>query len=280
MSMASCSSFVRMPSSRAASSRSCSAPRVGVRTSARRLRRRPISARMRVRSASRAVGTDKSVCATLVRLTATINTATTTALCARRRFAQCMLGRLLLRLFFRRSLAARGQVADLYFDDEPLVMIRPYFADDAVLRQRHPAPLCHFLQRGLVILKEEVLLVDGLEIGRKHSLDETSHGLDPAVEVDRRQHGLEEVGQQRVLLPAAGLLFTDSEEKNVSHAVGTRLLGKARGADEIGLHLRKRSLVELWKTAEKKVADDEAENGVAEEFKSLVVSQGVVLRLV
>src|SRR5258708_39996804 len=118
---------------------------------------------MRMRSASRGA----SECA-VVRLIAMISAAAMT-LCAWRRFAQCMLGRLLLRLFFRRPLAARGQVADLHLDDEPLVVVRPHLADYAVLRQRHPPPLRQLLKPGLVFLKNKCLFDNRFQVWLKES---------------------------------------------------------------------------------------------------------------
>ena len=56
--------------------------------------------------------------------------------------------------------------------------------------------------------------------------------------------------------------------------------GKARGADEIRLHLRQRAFVELGEVAEEHVADHEAEHGVAEELEGLVVTRVLAPRFV
>src|SRR5437899_2195130 len=84
------------------------APRGCVRRSSRRVRRRAMSARIRARSALRAV----CECAVVRLMTST--SAAAMVLRVRRVIAQCMPGRLLLRLFFRRSLAARREAADLH----------------------------------------------------------------------------------------------------------------------------------------------------------------------
>src|SRR6185369_14781392 len=52
------------------------------------------------------------------------------------------------------------------------------------------------------------------------------------------------------------------------------------GADEVGLHLRQRSLVELGEVVEEEIADDEAEDGVAQELEGLVVASRFDLRFV
>src|SRR5947209_15416761 len=106
-----------------------------------------MSARMRARSALRAV----CECAAVMLMTST--NAAAMPLCVRREIAQCMPGRLLLRLFFRRPFAARREAADLHFDDKPFVVIRPDLAHHVVLRQRQATPLRQLLQRGFVILE-------------------------------------------------------------------------------------------------------------------------------
>src|SRR2546430_4465844 len=151
MSTASASSRVRMPSSRSASSSCCCALFCCERTASRRWRRRAMSARIRSRSVLRGVWAVRAK-------------KTMTAMKLRLELAQCMLRRLLLRLFLRRPLAAPREAPHLHLDDEALVVIGADLVDHAVLRQRQPLPLRQLLQRGLVIVEEEIVGVDAVDV--------------------------------------------------------------------------------------------------------------------
>src|SRR5207237_1031811 len=154
MSTASASSRVRMPSSRSASSSCCWAPFCCERTASRRWRRRTISPRMRSIWSAAAVP-PLSAPSKSGSMAAALHSST-----LRPKFPQGMLGRLLLRLFFRRPLAAPGEAPHLHLDDEALVVIGANLVDHVVLRQRQPFPLGLLLQRGLVIVEEELVGVD------------------------------------------------------------------------------------------------------------------------
>src|ERR1043165_4608899 len=268
------SSRERMPSSRSDSSSSGCAIFCCDLTISRRSRRRAISPRIfSIWSA-----------AALPPLSAKRNSGSMAAAVhkssLRRVLTQGLLRRLLLRLFLRRPFAARQQAPHLHLDDEALVVIGSDLIDDVVLRKRQPLPLRELLQRGLVIVEEEVVGVDALDVVAERSLDERARGLDAGVEIDRRDHRFEEVRQQRVLLPPARLLLADAEVDDLAHAVVARLGGEAGGAHEIRLDLRERPFIDRGKAMEEQVADDEAEDGVAEELERLVVADVALLRLV
>src|ERR1051325_11284264 len=263
----------RMPSSRSDSSSSRAADCACCRTPSSRARSFVISPRTRSRSLR---------CGTAG---AAMRTSRTSASARRlpiprRELRQRLLRRLLLRFFLRRSFAARGEAAELHFDDERLVVIGSDFGDDVVVGQLQSLRLGHLLQRGLVVLEEQVLLIDALDVVDERALDELPRGTDAAAEIDRRAEGFEEVREQRVFLAAAGFVFADAEENDVAHLVLVGLAGQARRADEIGLHFRERAFVELREVAEEEIADDEAEDGVAEELEGLVVADAVALGLV
>ena len=68
--------------------------------------------------------------------------------------------------------------------------------------------------------------------------DEAARGLDAAVEIDRGDQRLEAVGENRVLLPAAGLLLAAAEQHEPAEV---DLLGQPRQRrrrDDAGLDLR------------------------------------------
>src|SRR5471030_55819 len=117
---------------------------------------------------------------------------------------QRLSGGLLLRFLLRGALTACRQTApDLHFDDEALVVVRSDLVDYPVLRQLQTAALSQLLQGRLVIVKEQIVDIDRIEIALKCALHDSANGLHSAIEIDAGEHGLEEVGQQRILLPAA-----------------------------------------------------------------------------
>src|SRR5712691_2185605 len=263
----------RMSSSMPTSSSSRSAVCVCVRTSSSRCRSRAISPRMRSRSGFAAV----------CECPATIATSRTTASAAilpPRIVTQRMLGRLLLRLLFRRALAAGGSIADFHLDHESLVVIGAHFVDDVVFRKLQPLALCQLLERGLVVLEEKILRVDRIDIVSEGPFDQGASGIDSAVEIHSGDHRLEEIGQERFLVSPARLLLADAEVDDFSHAVVAPLCREAARAHQIRLHLREGPFVQRWKTPEQEVAHDESENGVAEKLEGLIVQDVVLPRLV
>ncbi len=105
-------------------------------------------------------------------------------------------GRLLLRFLLRRPLAPGRLAADLHLDDEALVVIRPLLCDDVVLREGVSAALCQLLQRGLVVVEEEIVFFDSVEIVLEGAFDEAPRRVDTAVEEDRRDGGFEQIREQ------------------------------------------------------------------------------------
>src|ERR1051325_1075078 len=268
------SSRVRMPSSRSASSSCCCALCCCDLMVSRRWRSRAISPRIFWIWSAAAVPP----------LSARSKSGSMAAALHKRSLRpilpQCMLGRLLLRLLLRRPLPAPGQAPDLHLHDEALVVIGADLADHRVLRQRQPLSLRQLLQRGLVVVEEEVVGVDALDVVAEGALDQRARRLDAGVEVDRRDDGLEQVRQERVLLPPARLLLADAEVDHVAHAVFARLRSEARRAHQVRLDLRERPFVELREALEEQIADDEAEHGVAEKLEGLVVADVILLGLV
>src|SRR5687767_3195258 len=279
---ASSSSLVRMPSSRSTSSSCRAADWAWRRTFSSRLRRLEISVRMRSRSERWAWTGVRATSATSASSAARGERREASGALAllAREFAQCMSGRLLLRFFLRRALAARGLRADLHLDHEPFVMIRPYLGHHVVVGQREPLRLRDFLQGRFVVLEEQILFVDRLDVLSERGFDHLARRIDSAVEIDRGDHRFEEIREQRVLPASARLLFADAEEDDLPHPVMRGLLRQARRADQIRLHLREGSFVERRKMAEEQIADDEAEHRIAEEFEGFVVADLEILRLV
>src|SRR5207237_8746025 len=98
--------------------------------------------------------------------------------------------------------------------------------------------LRRLLDRGLVIVKKQILDIDRLQIPDEGALDELSSRIDPPIEIDGGNHRLEQIGQQRLLPPSARFLLAHAEKDDLAHAVGAGFRGQAAGADEISLDLR------------------------------------------
>src|SRR5438093_2149577 len=175
-----------MSSSMLTSSSSCSAVCVFDRTSSSRLRSCVMSARIRSRSGLSATWE----CAVTI---ATSSTTIAAANLPPRIVTQRMPGSLLLRLLLRRSLAAGEVIPDFHFHDESLVVIGTDFVDDVVFRKLQTLPLSQLLQRGLVVVKEQIVFIDRFEIALERRFDQAPRRLDLAVEKNCGDDGLTNV---------------------------------------------------------------------------------------
>ena len=121
-------------------------------------------------------------------------------------------------------------------------------------------------------MEEKIFDIDRLEIAAERLFNEAPRRLDSSVQIDRGDHRFEQIRQQRLFPPPARLFLPHSQVNHLSHAVRLRFFRQTVGTHQIGLDLRERPFVELGKTLKKHVADDEAENGIAEELERLVIA--------
>jgi hypothetical protein len=91
-----------------------------------------------------------------------------------------------------------------------------------------------------------------------------------ALEVHRAEYGLERVGEDRRLLPAAGRGFALAEEQRLTQLETGSDLRQGGGAHDRGSDLGQLTFGQLGELVVDEVGDDEAENGVAQEFETLV----------
>ena len=100
---------------------------------------------------------------------------------------------------------------------------------------------------------------------------------EPAGQVDRADHRLHGVREDRGLVPAAGALLAAPEQQVVAQAERACDVGQRPHVDHGGPQLGELALRELRVRGVQRVRDHQAEHGVAEELEPLVVRQAAVL---
>src|SRR4051794_6147354 len=114
----------------------------------------------------------------------------------------------------------------------------------------------------------------------EQAVHERSGRVQATTEVHRPDQRLEGVGEDRVLLPAAGRLLPTAQEQVRADAAVTepaRDLGEGRHVDHRRPQLRQLALGEVRLAAVELVGDDQAEHRVAQELQALVGGQAAVL---
>ena len=96
-------------------------------------------------------------------------------------------------------------------------------------------------------------------------------------EVDRPDHRLDGVGQDRRLVAPPGGLLAPAEPDVLTQADRASDLGQRAGVDDGGAQLGQPALGEVGMGAVERLGDDHAEHGVAEELQPLVGGQPAVL---
>ena len=102
-------------------------------------------------------------------------------------------------------------------------------------------------------------------------MHERARRLQAAVEEGRADQRLERVGQDRRAQGAAAARLALAEAERLGQAELERGAIEAVFADEVGANARQVALVGVAEAVEQQARDDQAEDGVAEEFEALVV---------
>ena len=114
------------------------------------------------------------------------------------------------------------------------------------------------------------------------AMDEVADGFEAGVEcieIDGGDDGLCGVGQQGGLVAAPVLLGAFAEEEKLGEAEGFAEACHALAADQSGAHTGEFAFGAVRELAVEGFGDDEAEDGVAEEFELLVVGSGGIFVL-
>src|SRR5438552_15381885 len=176
-------------------------------------------------------------------------------------------GRRLLGLLLRAALARSVRAAaDIAAGEEALVVVEALVVDLVT---------GHVVEAGGQLL-EPALEVLPRPLGRlgdafAQQADDEAVGLRPApVEVDRGDQGLHDVGQDRGLLPPAGLVLALAEQQRRAHLELGGDLGQHDRVPDRGPHPRRLARGEVAVGPEDVVCDGQAEDGVAQELEALV----------
>jgi hypothetical protein len=119
------------------------------------------------------------------------------------------------------------------------------------------------------------------EVGAEGVLDEPPRDLEPAVEVEGRDHRLEGVRPKSALPPAPGLLLAASQNELEGKAQALGPGSEARRRHEVGPGLALQAFVPVGIPPMEEVRDHEPEDRVPEELEGLVVpdlSRGILVR--
>ena len=118
--------------------------------------------------------------------------------------------------FDRVAFALNAPVVPRNLDVKDSLMWRPERFNNRVTRSGPAFSLELFLQHGLVISVGSRKRIGGSQLVTQCMTDETSRCFQSAVLKNRARDRLEHVRQQRILLPAATLLFSASEPQKLA----------------------------------------------------------------
>jgi hypothetical protein len=153
------------------------------------------------------------------------------------------------------------------------------FGYDRVIREGLEPFLAELLDLGLVIRRT----AGGLDLPDcvlEEPDDERSGRTDSAVKIELCDKGFETVGEERVLVPSAGLLFASSQQQVFAEADLPSHGCKGRLAYHGGTETGKISLGGCGKGAHQTLAYHEVQDGVPQELHPLIVfGQAVFVRV-
>ena len=100
--------------------------------------------------------------------------------------------------------------------------------------------------------------------------DELTRGAEAAIQVDRSDHGLVQVGEDRARQRFAVQAAADPGALGEPDAFGRS--GEGLPRDDLGLHLGQRAFGVAGTVPEERLGDHEIEDGVAQELHALIVA--------
>jgi hypothetical protein len=115
-------------------------------------------------------------------------------------------------------------------------------------------------------------LLDGL--AHNEAADKFADGLEAAVEEESADDGLHGVGEHGAFAAKAAAVFAAAEAEKIAEPDGRGYFGHVLSADQLGANAGQFALMPLGMKKEECFADDEAKDGVAEEFEAFVVAEG------
>jgi hypothetical protein len=109
--------------------------------------------------------------------------------------------------------------------------------------------------------------------------DEGAGRGETAVEVESSDDGFERVGKKSRLSAAAALFFPAAKKKERAEIDASCDFAEMVAADERGTEASEFTFARGWKSAEERLGDGEAKDGVADELELFVVGAGIGERL-
>jgi len=141
---------------------------------------------------------------------------------------------------------------------------------DSVARDLEPARLEPLLQFGLGVLAP-AREIRGLDDLSEQPLHQAACRVEAAVLERRADQRLERVGEDRCALRAAAARLAFAEPQQLGQSELKRHPVQAVFADEVGADAGQIAFVGAAEALEQQARDDEAQDGIAEEFEALVV---------
>ncbi len=125
------------------------------------------------------------------------------------------------------------------------------------------------MQNGLVVQPIELAGSD-FEPFAEQPRDQRLRGFHPTVEIDRTEHRLERVGQDRRLLPTAGGVLTLAQQQPLAQADRLGHFGQRSGVHHALAKVGELALGKIAVTPIGDLGDDPSEHRIAEELEAFV----------
>src|SRR5262245_37984089 len=183
----------------------------------------------------------------------------------------------LLGLFLRASFAvAIRTVTDEDRREEQLRVVGSFVAHDVAGAPKH-ARRRRFLESRLEVAaaRSGRRFGDALFQPPQHQI---TRGLEPLVEIDRREHCFQRVGQDRLLRSTSGRVFALAQQQVIAEPQLASELREDTGVHHSRAHLRELAFGEVREVLVHVMRHDESEDRVAEELQPLVRLRFTVLR--
>src|SRR5262249_9756581 len=128
------------------------------------------------------------------------------------------------------------------------------------------------LKRGFKVYQLAFGCFDILDLRLEELQHYSTRLFNSAVEVDRAEHSLECIDEERLLGSSSGLFFALPQIQVAAQMNPLRVFDQIRGTHEESFQFRKLALAESGMRLKKKVGDQKAQNRIAEKFELFVIA--------
>ena len=184
---------------------------------------------------------------------------------------QGIFGGELFGFFFGAALAlAHDFVVEEDGDGEAAFVGVAVFSADFVGRGFSPHGLGDFLKAGFVVVGGDIAGADLHQVGVELLQDEPAGFFEAGFDVDGADDGFENVAEDGGTVTSAGGLFAGAKEEEFVESEGLGAFGEGSFLDDRGAGFGHHPLIPVGVVFVEILGDDEAEDGVAVEFKPFV----------